>query len=117
MKLRPNHLLTSVALASLSLTALAGQSAKSAQGVQKLTVTVDNSFKPATFNVKAGKPVQITFDTKHRGCAAVVVFKELKMKKPLKDGTKTIVTFTPKKAGAYNFACGMNMMKGKVVAK
>jgi plastocyanin domain-containing protein len=38
------------------------------------------------------------------------------MKKDLADGKKTIFTFTPKK-GSYAFACPMNMMKGKVIAK
>ena len=84
---------------------------------QRVTVVVDNGFKPESISVKAGKPVSITFDTKHKGCAAVVVFKELKLKKELKDGTKTTFTFTPKKAGTFSFACGMGMYTGKVIVK
>lgn len=95
-----------------------GQKSKPATpAVQKVTIVVDNGFKPDSISVKAGKPVSITFDTKHKGCAAVVVFKELKLKKELKDGTKTTFTFTPKKAGTYSFACGMGMYSGKVIVK
>jgi plastocyanin domain-containing protein len=95
-----------------------GQKTKPAvPAVQKMTIVVDNGFKPDSISVKAGKPVSITFDTKHKGCAAVVVFKELKLKKALKDGTKTTFTFTPKKVGTFSFACGMGMYTGKVIVK
>ncbi|MGI8923325.1 MAG: cupredoxin domain-containing protein [Fimbriimonadales bacterium] len=87
------------------------------KGVQKATVTVNNGFSPSTINVKAGKTVQITFDTKSRGCADEVIFKSLNIRKVLTNGKKTVVTFTLKKPGTYAFACPMGMYKGKVVAK
>ncbi|MBS1701397.1 MAG: cupredoxin domain-containing protein [Armatimonadetes bacterium] len=106
------------AFAVLTTSALGfGQKTKPAPVTQKVTVVVDNGFKPDSISVKAGKPVSITFDTKHKGCAAVVVFKELKLKKELKDGTKTTFTFTPTKAGTYSFGCGMGMYSGKVIVK
>ncbi len=86
-------------------------------GVQKLTVTVNNGFSPSTLNVKAGRPVQLTFDTKRKACASTVVFKDLNITKTLTDGKKTVVTFTPKKAGNLTFACGMGMFKGTVIVK
>lgn len=87
------------------------------KGVQKATIVVDKGFSPATISVKAGKPVELTFDTKSRGCASQVVFENPKMSKALTNGEKTVVTFTPKKAGTYAFACPMGMFKGKVVAR
>ena len=88
-----------------------------AKGVQKATIVVDNDFKPGTINVKAGQPVQLTFDTRHKSCISSVSFAGMNLKKDLTDGKKTIFTFTPKKAGTYAFSCPMNMKKGKVVAK
>ncbi len=85
--------------------------------VQKATVVVDHGFKPSTIKVKAGQPVQITFDTKNRDCATSVIFDGLKINKPLTKGKKTVVTFTVKKAGTYAFACPMKMMTGSVIAK
>jgi plastocyanin domain-containing protein len=93
-----------------------GQKMPAKMGAQKVTVVVNNGFSPSTINVKAGQPVQLTFDTKHKSCISSVNFPGLKMKKDLADGKKTIFTFTPKK-GSYAFACPMNMMKGKVIAK
>lgn len=87
------------------------------KGVQKATIKVDNGFSPATVIVKTGKLVELTFDTKSRGCATEVVFRTLKIRKALTDGKKTVVTFTPKNAGTYVFECPMGMYKGKVVAK
>jgi len=86
-------------------------------GAQKSTITVDNGFSPKTITVKAGQPVQLTFDTKHRGCATTVNFSSLGISKGLKDGAKTIVTFTPKKAGTITYACPMNMYKGTIIVK
>ncbi|MBS1723433.1 MAG: cupredoxin domain-containing protein [Armatimonadetes bacterium] len=109
--------LTILAAIALLAGASAQQSKTPSKGVQKATIVVDNGFKPDTINVKAGRPVQITFDTKHKACISSVVFAGMNLKKPLTDGKKTVVTFTPKKAGTYAFACPMKMMKGKVVAK
>ncbi len=114
-----NHLrsLALVTAAALSLVAFAqGHKAALAKPAQKTTITVNGGFSPLTINVKAGQPVQLTFDTKKKGCISAVVFDGMNMKKDLKDGTKTVVTFTPKK-GSYAFHCPMNMMKGKIVAK
>ena len=85
------------------------------QSPQAVTVTVDGEFKPAEVKVKAGQPVELTFDTKNRTCAKTVVFKSLGITKELTDGTKTVVTFTPKEPGKIEYACGMDMLKGTVV--
>ena len=89
----------------------------SAPAVQKVTVTVDNGFTPARVQVKAGQPVELTFDTKHRACASTVIFKELKKTEALTDGQKTVMNFTPDKAGTIHYACGMDMLKGEIVAQ
>ena len=88
-----------------------------AHGVQKATIVVDDGFRPAVVSVRAGQPVQLTFDVRKRACATSVVFGGMKLSKPLVDGKKTVVTFTPKKAGTYGFACSMNMFKGSVIVK
>lgn len=110
-----------ITLILVSLAAVAAHAqhhaAAPTKGVQRATIVVDNGFSPAAVKVRAGKPVQLTFDVKHRACATSVIFSGLKLNKPLVDGKKTVVTFTPKKAGTYAFACPMNMLKGSVVVK
>ena len=117
---------------SLSLAARAGQDccapaaqgaaqpvqARPEKGVQKATVVINGGYSPATVAVKAGRPVQITFVRKEAsGCGNVVRFPGLNVERTLKTGEKTVVTFTPKKAGTTAFTCGMGMYRGQVVAK
>ena len=91
--------------------------AKTQKKVQKFTVKVDGAYAPSVVTVKAGQPVEITFvKGKNVGCGNTVVFNALGITKELK-GEKTIVAFTPKKAGTIAFACPMGMYKGSVGAK
>ncbi len=106
-----------VALAAMSFAGPHDKHHTAVPAVQKITIVVDNGFKPETVKVKAGQPVQLTFDVKHRSCASTVVFESLKITKNLQDGKKTIVKFTPKKAGTIRYACGMGMLKGSVSVK
>ena len=92
-----------------------------AQDPQKITVTAKKyEFTPSTIEVKAGQPVEITFqseDTKHG-----FEQKELGVEKVVfsKDAPQT-VKFTPTKTGTYQFKCakfcgmGHSGMKGQIV--
>lgn len=102
---------------ALSITVLGQGRAAQLKGIQKATIVVNNGFKPSTVSFKAGRPVQLTFDTKRRGCATSVIFQGLKLETRLTDGKKTVVTFTPKRAGIHSFACQMKMMTGRIIVK
>jgi plastocyanin domain-containing protein len=124
--MNPRTAVTAAALTAvlgLSLHA-ASWSAKSAPAkpaaakAQTATVVIDGGYTPALVTVKAGQPVQLTFIRKEKeGCGEEVQFPTLNLKRTLKPGEKTVVTFTPKKAGDIPFTCGMKMYEGKVVAK
>ena len=109
--------LTLVALAAMSALSLGQTHAAPKKVVQKATIVVDHGFKPAVLSLKAGQPIELTFDVRHRDCASSVVFEGMKLDKPLTDGKKTVVTFTPKKAGTIAYACPMKMMKGSLTVK
>ena len=94
-----------------------GKAVANADGVQMAVVTVDGKFSPAELHVKKGQPVELTFDTKDRSCAETVVFKVIDQTVHLTDGEKTVVKFTPKEAGTIDYACSMDMIKGKVVVE
>lgn len=93
--------------------------AKSARGIQKAVITVQNgAYHPAAIHVKVGKPVQLTFKGGNRiGCAGAIEFKSLNIRRTVTAGKSVVVKFTPKKAGEILFACSMNMAKGKVIVK
>lgn len=92
-----------------------------AQEPRKITVTAKKyEFQPSRVELKAGEPVEITFqseDTKHG-----FECKELKLEKVVFDKeTPATVTLTPEKAGTYEFKCakfcgmGHSKMKGEIV--
>jgi len=88
------------------------------KNAQNVTVTVDgNGYHPATLNLKAGKPVHLTFVSKGGGCANEIRIPALKKSINLKPGQKKEVVFTPKKGQTIAFACSMKMFKGKAMAK
>lgn len=94
-------------------------SAKTSGDVQRATVIVDGGYSPASLNVQAGKPVQLTFVRREKfGCGDVVQIPSLKLKtKALKSGEKASLTFTPKTTGSLRFTCGMNMYEGTVMVQ
>jgi YHS domain-containing protein len=90
----------------------------SAGSVQKATVRIDGEYLPGRITVKAGKPVELTFVRKEKsGCGGEVQFPTLGIKRTLQPGEKTVIRFTPKKAGAIPFTCGMKMYKGLVAVR
>ena len=92
-----------------------------AQEPRKITVVAKKfEFQPSRIELKAGEPVEITFqseDTKHG-----FECKELNVAKVVfaKDKPET-VTLTPEKPGTYKFKCarfcglGHGKMKGEIV--
>lgn len=96
--------------------AMRTQKATQSQHVQRATVTIKDGYGPSTINVKAGKPVQLTFIGQGSSCANTVNFPTLNQTLTVKDGEKTTLTFTPKK-GTTAFSCAMGMYRGQIVAK
>lgn len=88
------------------------------KGVQRATVVIDGGYTPATVKVKVGQPVELTFERREKGgCGSEVRFAGLDISRTLKTGEKTVVKFTPQKAGNYSFSCAMGMYQGQVVAQ
>lgn len=86
-----------------------------ADGVQEVTVTVRGGYSPDLIEVQAGMPVRLLFDRQESGdCSSRVMFPEFKINQSLPANTVTAVEFTPTSAGEYGFACGMNMLQGRV---
>jgi plastocyanin len=96
---------------------VAAEPAKAAapvKGAQVVTLTVtDDGFVPEVVKVKAGTPVQLVVTRKvERTCATEIVMKDFGVNQPLPLNKAVTVNVTPKGAGAYRFACGMDMIAG-----
>jgi plastocyanin domain-containing protein len=82
----------------------------------KVTVNGEG-FNPSTIKVEKGHPLSLVFYRVERdGCGAEVVFPALNIRRTLPLKRNVTVKFTPKESGEIAFSCGMNMMKGKIVA-
>lgn len=87
-------------------------------GLQRLRVTVKGGYSPDTLVVKRGRPVRIDFDRQESAsCSDTVVFSDFGISQPLPAFKTTPVEFTPDKAGTYEFTCGMNMLRGRLVVE
>lgn len=87
-------------------------------GVQRATVIIDGEYQPGQITVAAGRPVAMTFVRKEQaGCGEIIQFPALGVKRTLKPGDRTVITFTPKKGGLILFTCGMKMYRGHVAVK
>ena len=84
-------------------------------GAIKITVSGDG-YTPASIPVKKGQPVKLAFYRADAdNCGGEVVFAKQNISKKLPVGETVLVEFTPTEAGEIGFACGMNMMSGKLV--
>lgn len=95
---------------------VAGEAATEA-GVQVLKIGVkDGYYSPNEFTVKAGMSVKVVFSGKAKGCLANPKFPGLGKKADFTSGTATLDLGTLK-IGVYQFACGMDMVGGKVIVQ
>ena len=86
--------------------------------VQEIRVTVKGEYSPDRIVVKKGRPVRLVFYREDDSeCTAQVVVPDLNVKQDLALKKDTAVTFVPEKEGEFTFACGMDMMKGKLVVE
>jgi plastocyanin domain-containing protein len=110
-------------IAALSAAAFGGAHESAAKATlqgatQTATVEVtDKGFEPSSLKLKAGVPAKVTFVRKTDAtCAKEVVIKEYKIERKLPLNEPVTVEFTPRK-GEFTFACGMDMIKGKMIVE
>jgi plastocyanin domain-containing protein len=87
-------------------------------GVQEVKVTVKGGYSPDVIVVKQGQPVRLDFyRDETASCSDRVVFGDFGISRDLPAFKTTPIQFTPDRAGEFTFACGMNMMRGKLVVE
>ena len=92
-------------------------SAKVVNGVQEIDVTVGAEFEPAMIAVRKDLPVRLRFKRDDQpSCGDEVVFPSLGLRKKLPPNQLTVMDLPPQSA-TLQFACGMDMMKGKLVVQ
>jgi RND family efflux transporter MFP subunit len=86
---------------------------------QSVTVTLsDKGYQPETFSLRQGIPARVTFVRKVEAtCGNEVVLADYNIKRELPLNQPVVVEFTPTKTGEFKFACGMDMLRGKIIVK
>jgi plastocyanin domain-containing protein len=89
-----------------------------ARGVQESTIIVRGGYSPAEIRVRRGAPVRLIFDRQETSsCSEELVFPAFNIRKFLPAHQRTSVEFTPETPGTFEFTCGMNMLRGKLVVE
>ena len=89
-----------------------------AGGLQEVDVTVKGGYQPASIVVKAGRPLRLNFTRRESTpCGEEVVLPEFGRREHLPENKTVAVEVTPTKPGEYEFTCGMNMYKGKLIVE
>ncbi len=87
-------------------------------GVQEIKVTVKGGYSPDVIVVKQGLPVKLDFyRDETASCTEQVIFGDFGIARDLPSFRTTSIEFTPDKVGEFIFACGMNMVRGKLVVE
>ena len=87
-------------------------------GQQVVKVTVDGGYQPETVRLAKGVPAKLVFErVSDKGCLEVVHSPELGFESELPLNQEVSFDVKTDQRGEYDFACGMDMFKGKVVVK
>ncbi|MQA87447.1 MAG: heavy metal translocating P-type ATPase [Streptosporangiales bacterium] len=87
-------------------------------GAQEIEITVKGGYSPDLIRVRQGVPVRLRFDRRESGeCTSRVVFPDFGVNASLPAFGKATVEFTPEHPGDFGFACGMNMVRGRLVVE
>jgi plastocyanin domain-containing protein len=93
-------------------------SAQSAGGLQIIDVTVKGGYQPAAIVAKAGQPLKLNFTRREASlCGEEVVLPDFGKRAHLPENQTVSVEVTPQQKGEYEFTCGMNMYRGKIVVE
>lgn len=108
---------------TLAMTALlmlaVGCSSADAGREQRVKIAVtEKGFVPAVVTVQSGRPVMLLVTRKTaRTCATELVLEVHGINEKLPLGKTVVIRFTPERPGTLDYACAMDMIKGKIVVR
>ena len=91
---------------------------RAATGTADLQLTVDGTgYHPSSISAPSGKPVRLTITrTSDEGCGQQIVFPSLNIRRDLPLNEPVAVDITMPASGSVAFTCGMDMLRGSIVA-
>ena len=118
LKIKPDQLSQSAASSQASPVESATMT-KPAGKTQAVTIRLtEKGYEPASVTLREDMPVRLTFiRTVEETCGTEVAIPGFNIKRDLPLNKPVVVTLTPKQKGEIGFACGMNMLKGKLIVR
>jgi plastocyanin domain-containing protein len=114
-------LLTLATACERSATATSQEAAPSAGGVAPtaLSLTVDaTGYHPSNLTAPAGRPVRLAITrTSDEGCGQQITFPSLNLRRDLPLNRPVSIDFSMPASGSVAFSCGMDMLRGSIVAQ
>lgn len=87
-------------------------------GIQEIAISVKGGYSPDIIEVVKDKPVRLAFyRDETSSCSEELVFSEFKLRRDLPAFETTVIDILPTKTGTFEFTCGMNMLRGKLVVR
>ena len=92
--------------------------AVTSSGYQEIMVLVKGGYTPDAIVLKRGKPARLNFRREESAsCSEMVLLPDFGKSAKLPQGQTVPVEFMPDKAGEFEFACQMGMLRGKLVVQ
>lgn len=89
-----------------------------AAGIQVVQVIIEETFKPAIVIAKVGRPLRLNFTRSEVSpCGDVILIPAFGQRLRLTMNQMVTVEITPDKRGEYEFTCGANIPKGKLIVE
>ena len=89
-----------------------------AGGALVVDVSVKGGYQPASILAEAGRPLRLNFTRRESSpCGEEVVLPDFGKRAHLPEGRTVAVEVTPDAPGEYEFTCGMNMYRGRIIVR
>lgn len=87
-------------------------------GHQEVMILVKGGYTPDAIVVQRGKPVRLNFRREETSsCSEMVLLPDFNRSAQLPEGETVAVEFVPERAGEFEFACQMGMLRGKLIVE
>jgi plastocyanin domain-containing protein len=84
----------------------------------EIEIIVKGGYQPNRVEIVQGQHVKLKFLRKESsGCSREVVFPALGIRKELPQGEPVVIQLPKLDPGEYEFTCGMNMIRGKLIVR
>lgn len=94
------------------------RASQTSSGHQEVMILVKGGYTPDVVVVQKDRPVRLNFRREETAsCSEMVLLPDFDQSARLPTGETVAVEFIPTKAGEFEFACQMGMLRGKVIVE